>query len=478
MARSIIGPTTTPDEFDQAIWRLRGLGKGQDAKIFIQNLHAAAIRENQKLPQGTTPNVGQVVRDVQVQGIKANALQNFKAATARPEAALRIGVADALLKPVEIGAIERLPMETVLRLSAETFNAVKELYIRPKRMQFKSDYMPTKQEDITKFLESKYEEALVKIDKTLTKNLPAGDSDSPAFKTWLDGVKESLPIARSDIEKQKHNLAAADEKTKQNLPARVEGSKSGNEGQTTEITTEQQQQQQTETTQQQEVRTALEGKGRKGEQYDAYDKPYLNLNRPAFETEEGGIYKGFVNLYGFNDEKKPAYPVSAHFKNCGIPPGLMFTQSFSAKMDLGRSPGKVLGLQFLYKTNKGKIGAYLVTKLDAEQLVRDIEPHRALIKDLELRIISLPEDKGEQPKDYCTPVGDIGNVREVNQLNAISKLIMGYAAYTVAEEEALKDWFIHLKATEKSNLITTLHKRGAPEQTLSMLNDWKKIVVA
>ena len=471
----IIGPTTTPDEYDQAIWRLRALGKGQDVKVYIQELHAKAIRDTQGLPPGNV-QLGHVVRDVQLQGIKANTLQNFKAATSRPESTLRMRVADALLMPIEVGEVallarDRPKMEAVLKLNAETFNAVKELYIRPKAMHYQSDYMPTEEEDIIAFLESKHAETLDKIDSTLAKKLPAQPSGNAAFNAWTAGVRESLPIAKSEIEKHQAELARPVEvaRTKQNLEARVDKSKSGDEDQTSEITTEQQQQQQTETQQQQEQQAVTEGKGLKGNAYDAYDMPSINTNQPCFD---GGIANGFVNLHFALDIQNPKFPANAIFNNCGIPTALMFTQSFSAIMDQGRSPGKMLGLQFLYRTNEGKIGAYLMTGLDAELMIPTVERTRGKKDQLVLRMVSLPEDPNQPPKDYCPPVGDIGNIDEVNKLNAISKLLMGYAAYPDHELAALKHWFTHLKPVEKNNLIATLHKRSAPEQTLKMLNGW------
>lgn len=468
----IIGPTTTPDEYDQAIWRLRALGKGQEVKVYIQDRHAAAIRETQEL-QGNL-QLGHVVRDVQLQGIKANTLQNFKAATSRPESTLRMRVADALMKPIEVGEVaalaqDRPKMEAVLRLNAQTFNAVKELYIRPKAMLYQSDYMPTDEEDITPFLESKHTETLERIDSTIARKLPGEPSENAAFNAWAARVRESLPIAKSEIEKHKQGLAAEDAKTKQNLEARVDKSKSVNEDQTSEITQEQQQQQQTETAQQQEQQATTERKGFKGDAYDSYVSPLFNPPSPYFD---GGVASGYVNLFHTQDIQNPKYPANAVFNNCGIPPALMFTQSFSAIMDQGRSPGKMLGQLFLYKTDKGKIGAYLITGMDAEKIIPTVERARGMRNELVLRMISLPEDPTQPPKDYCAPTGDIGNIDEANQLIAISKLLMGYAVYPDHELAALRNWFTDLKPVEKNNLIATLHKRSAPEQTLKMLNDW------
>ncbi|HEY5259646.1 MAG TPA: hypothetical protein VIJ46_03290, partial [Rhabdochlamydiaceae bacterium] len=409
------------------------------------------------------------------QGIKANTLQNFKAATSRPESTLRMRVADALLKPIEVGEVsllaqDRPKMEAVLKLNAETFNAVRELYIRPKAMHYQSDYMPTEEEDITAFLESKHAETLERIDSTLAKKLPAEPSANAAFDAWTAGVRESLPIAKSEIEKHKVELSRPAEitRTKQNLEARVDKSKSGDEDQTSEIT--QEQQQQTETQQQQQQQQAVtEGKGLKGNAYDSYLMPFL---KPETHYFNRGVAVGYVSLFPLQDIKGPSFPASAVFNNCGIPPALMFTQSFSAIMDQGRSPGKMLGLQFLYRTHEGKIGAYLMTGLDAELMIPSVEKIRGRKDPLVLRMISLPEDPKLPPKDYCAPVGDIGNIDEVNKLNAISKLLMGYAAYPDHELAALKHWFTHLRPVEKNNLIATLHKRSAPEQTLKMLNSW------
>ncbi|HKY99624.1 MAG TPA: DUF3638 domain-containing protein, partial [Rhabdochlamydiaceae bacterium] len=159
----ITGPTTTLDQMDQAICRLRDLGQGQEAKLFIAKPVAGRIRGNR---EGHKPTVQDVLNDIKKQSIEANSMQNFKAASKRPEDILRMHVKKALFTPTteDLSKADDATLLLHYQQDAEIFGAVEELFIRSKALEFKDAYMPSHEEDIIKFLQDKHAAATRRIE--------------------------------------------------------------------------------------------------------------------------------------------------------------------------------------------------------------------------------------------------------------------------------------------------------------------------
>ncbi len=470
----IVGPTTTPDEFDQAIWRLRQLGQGQDAKVFVEKTHADRFA-----PKGT-PKFKDLISDIELKGVQTNATLNLKAATARPEAALRQEVKKAIFAPQ--GTSERFlkakqdptargELEKEMEGTAKSFETVETLFVRSKALNFESDYTPSVMEDIMPHLDKKYDKMLEKVGSEDTSgilhDLPKPSQETDIGSQRVEALRTMVRVAKSNISEEKQQVQNEAEFHQQFLQAKVSSSETGQKDVQAEVQEQQQQQQQEQTQLQQEQKTRskldiLSGESRGSA--SEYFTPIFNF----YLTPEVNPY---MDSY--------IYSMESFFPDCGIGVSIpiKFTQAMREFAKVCPPVGSATGYLVTYQFGDGEDSSDWVstwmTDLDYENLVPRLMASPEMLPNC-ISVLSLSE-KSVEPEILfnLNPRGE--GKKNYDELQvAIAKLTMGFSAYPEGERRKLFKWFSSLEERQKSNWIAILEQRQASKTCIEMLKGWTK----
>ncbi len=469
----IVGPTTTPDEFDQAIWRLRGLGQGQDCKMFAKKTHS-----EQFAPGVEKPLFKHLISAVALKGVQSNATVNLKAASNRPEAALKQEVKKAIFTPsgssdrflkAKQDLIARQQVGKEIRGTAESFKAVESLFVRSKELNFESDYTPSVMVDIMPFLKDKYDQMVTTIDGTKDKpgilqKLPSATLDTDPGATRVKDFHSKVLLAKSNIAEEGKKLddKKNEEFHKKFLQSKVSKSETGQKDAQAEVQEQQQQQQQ----QQEQTQTSQEKKSTK-----------FNALSDAARGSAGEHQRVGSFNYVMSQVSLPVYSMNALYPSCGLDASLLINLTLSSKEwmkvcpPIGRSTGYLVTG---YNNNKSTWITTWITDLDYEDLRSELSIGSGGIVDC-FSILSIPETADEPEILYnLNPLGE--GKKNYDELNvAIAKLAMGYSTYPEGERKKLFEWFTtQLTEAERNNWINELSHKGAQKPCIAMLQAWSK----
>lgn len=466
----IVGPTTTPDEFDQAIWRLRSLGQGQDCKVFVEKTHAIRIKDEGNVL------FKDLILDVEQRGIETTALQNYKAASSRPEALLRSEVKKALFAPLgnadRFSKASRLALENEIESNVGAFTAVEPLFIRSKAMNFRPDYIPSLMEDIIPHLEKKFDETSNSINDPknntgiLTK-LPTAPLDNELGGQRITQLQNSLTIAQYELTEQRKQLQTDKKIHHQSLQAQVSSNETGQKDAQAEVQEQQQQQQQEQQAVQQEQfkRSALDK-----------EKLYMRGSASSYSVPQINALKNPIPL-----RHSDVYSIENFYQGCGIERTSLpihVSQSINEWMKVCPPSGKRMNFLVMVKHGEGNEPsdwtATNITPLDYQYLIgtyvraKDGLPYP-------VSILALPDSDVEPEILFSHHKGKPKSKNYDELLVAISKLAMGYTMYPESERKKLFEWFKKLNQNEQNNWVTILEQRNAPKQCSEMLQDWIKM---
>jgi hypothetical protein len=455
----IPGATTTLSEMEQAVWRLRKLGMGQDAKFFIEEGLAKRIRSTTKKEESADVTVADLFVDMIHHTLEAEGSANLKLQMVQPSSITTKHIKDTLLRHAGSGSLSPFAVEKKYKndhkvffneaaADTEIYNLLKGYFRREQTVNLQADYEPSDQSQTSTFLNKIYEAEIVKV-----KKLQAAISITPSPLSRL--MQEALQAALLELQSKKDILAKERERFSSTLPETVRSSASVDEGAQCQI---EQQQQQTTTVlpKKLSIEEAEEGSNGMLRSYDHFN-------------DESKIYwKQFVYAE-FIDALKEAAPDQRQMKNVNLMKDTLFssfdpllkgadqvffissslTQVLSTVGAEGNISPCLVTLPFkaVFLCSSEEAQSFLYEKkTDAESYFPDPSNIYVISTSSDAVIPLLPQTP-PFPKSLDFMIG-------------ISKLIMGIDHFNEKEMDALKDAFISQSKEKRDSIISTVQKRG------------------
>lgn len=198
----IVGPATDDDEFVQAAWRPRLLGKGHTLKPYIHSSIQAAHHAALGNPNLDDPiSLGALHNDIKRRTLDLKSQNNYKAALKKIHNIVPQTVKKMTFTPYVTNEEEywNLTADNPLKLhqilsdiaaDVELFAATRHLFIQKKEISFDTDLMASKTENTIDYLETQYN-----VQHELAAQMQASLTNAPAaIRHRLQSISQSLPM--------------------------------------------------------------------------------------------------------------------------------------------------------------------------------------------------------------------------------------------------------------------------------------------